>query len=256
MQNLFHFSSISLYRKLSFSLPKHFLFSLNLKLTWISALSDLFFIGMISFSLFLHAFHTFRPRFLVFGIFLGFLKIDEYFVNFWVGFCLNDVICSYVAFHLHLCQVLQMCISMLEPCVLVGLDQAEPMMKFLLHVTCSCTIHAYVPFHLFLILPVDWCFSVSLSLSLSLSLSRIVCAWPLSAKLLHLKTLFVLGHLLLIPHLSMLGSMMRRLVRTFWRTSPNVAFIQNATLSYRTSSILLFRLSYTSRVGNLFVRYP
>ena len=29
-------------------------------------------------------------------------------------------------------------------CVLVGLDWAEPMIQFLLHVTCSCISHAYV----------------------------------------------------------------------------------------------------------------
>ena len=29
-------------------------------------------------------------------------------------------------------------------CVLVGLDWAEPMMQFTLHVTCSCISHAYV----------------------------------------------------------------------------------------------------------------
>ena len=28
--------------------------------------------------------------------------------------------------------------------VLVGLDWAEPMMQFTLHVTCSCIFHAYV----------------------------------------------------------------------------------------------------------------
>ena len=41
---------------------------------------------MILFSLFLHAFHTFRPRFWVFEFFLGFFKIDEIFVKFlgWV----------------------------------------------------------------------------------------------------------------------------------------------------------------------------
>ena len=36
---------------------------------------------MISFSIFLHAFHTFRPRFLGFENFLGFVKIDELFVK-------------------------------------------------------------------------------------------------------------------------------------------------------------------------------
>ena len=35
-------------------------------------------------------------------------------------------------------------------CVLVGLDWAEPMMFFILHVTCSCISHAYVlSFHIF-----------------------------------------------------------------------------------------------------------
>ena len=29
-------------------------------------------------------------------------------------------------------------------CVLVGLDWAEPMMQFLLHVTCSCISHVYI----------------------------------------------------------------------------------------------------------------
>ena len=33
---------------------------------------------------------------------------------------------------------------MLSVCVLIGLDWAEPMMQFVLHVTCSCTSHAYV----------------------------------------------------------------------------------------------------------------
>ena len=35
--------------------------------------------------------------------------------------------------------------------VLIGLDWAEPMMQFLLHVTCSCISHAYV-FYFFNIL--------------------------------------------------------------------------------------------------------
>ena len=33
---------------------------------------------------------------------------------------------------------------MLSVCVLIGLDWAEPMMQFPLHVTCSCISHAYV----------------------------------------------------------------------------------------------------------------
>ena len=66
---------------------------------------------------------------------------------------------------------------MFEPCMLVGLDWAEPIMFF-----CYCTSHAralfmhtYFFFFFYILeLSVDWCFYVSLSLSLSLS--RIVCA--------------------------------------------------------------------------------
>ena len=36
---------------------------------------------MISFSIFLHEFHTFRPMFLGFENFLGFVKIDQLFVK-------------------------------------------------------------------------------------------------------------------------------------------------------------------------------
>ena len=59
----------------------------------------------------------------------------------------------------------------LKLCVLVGLDWAEPMMLYLLHVTCSCIFHAYVPFFsFFLVLFVISAFLL-LSLSLSFSLS-------------------------------------------------------------------------------------
>ena len=91
--------------------------------------------------------------------------------------------------------------------------------------------------------------------SLSLSLSQIVCAWHPSANPLYPKTLFVLGHHLLLTLLhSMSGFVIWRLVRTSRRTSPNVAFIQNATLSYWTSQILIYWLSFTSGDGSLFVR--
>ena len=122
-----------------------------------------------------------------------------------------------------------------------------------------CTSHDHALFmrtYLFissLVHSVDWCFSVSLSLSLSLS--QIVCAWHPSIKLLRPRTFSIPGHLLLIPYFSMSGFVIRRSVRTFRRTSPNVAFIRNAMLPYRTTLILLFWLSYVIRVGNLFVRY-
>ena len=41
---------------------------------------------------------------------------------------------------------------MLKSCVLVGLDWAKPMMLLLLHVTCSCIFHAYVPSFLYLLI--------------------------------------------------------------------------------------------------------
>ena len=90
---------------------------------------------------------------------------------------------------------------MLKSCVLVGLDCAERKMFLLLHVTYSCIFHAYVPlFSIFLIL---------ILLVLFLSLSRLVCAWHLSASLLHPGTLFFSGHhLLLILLLLMSGSVM------------------------------------------------
>ena len=55
-------------------------------------------------------------------------------------------------------------------CVLVGLDLAEPMMKFLLYVTCSCIPHAYVLFffNILVIFEMFWDFSDCLSVSPSL----------------------------------------------------------------------------------------
>ena len=67
-------------------------------------------------------------------------------------------------------------ISLLEPCVLVGLDQAEPMMFLLLHVTCSCIFHAYIPF--FSILLILTLFGTLLLLSLFVSLLVSLCMAP------------------------------------------------------------------------------
>ena len=41
-------------------------------------------------------------------------------------------------------------------CVLVGLDWAEPMMNFLLHVTCSCIPHAYVLLIQYILIYLNW----------------------------------------------------------------------------------------------------
>ena len=110
-------------------------------------------------------------------------------------------------------------------------------------------------FFLFILLLIGTFLLLSLSLSLSLSLFRIVCAWHPSANSLHPRTFFVSRHLLLlILHLLMSGSVMIKPVRTFRRTFLNVAFIRNATLSYWTSLILIYWLSYISGDGSLFVR--
>ena len=64
---------------------------------------------------------------------------------------------------------------MLSVCVMVGLDLAELMMKFLLHVTCSCISHAYVlPFNIFDIFESVWDFSNCLFHSLPLILFTLV----------------------------------------------------------------------------------
>ena len=59
--------------------------------------------------------------------------------------------------------------------VLIGLDWIEPMMQFLLHVTYSCTFHAYVPFHFLLLVPIVMVF---FCLSLSFSLLDSLCMAP------------------------------------------------------------------------------
>ena len=54
--------------------------------------------------------------------------------------------------------------------VLVGLDWAEPMMQFTLHVTCSCISHTYVlNFNILAIFELFWSFSDCLFFSPSLS---------------------------------------------------------------------------------------
>ena len=44
---------------------------------------------------------------------------------------------------------------------------------------------------------------------------------------------------------------MRKPIKTSWKTSPNVAFIWNTTLSYLTSLILIYQLSYAGGGGGL-----
>ena len=140
--------------------------------------------------------------------------------------------------------------TMLKSCMLVGLDWVEPMISLLLHVTCSCIFHAYVPFFFFLLILCLVIFCLSLSLSLS-----VICSWhQRRTSLLHPGTLFNLGHLLLLPllilHPLTFDFVMRRPVRTSQRTFHDAAFIWNAKSSYQTFSILTFPLSSTVRVGS------
>ena len=143
---------------------------------------------------------------------------------------------------------------MLKWCVLVGLDWAKPMISLLLHVTCSCIFHAYIPFFfILLILNV----LVLFCLSLSLSFFQLVALWHLNRNLLYPETLFIPRHFLLHPLRilppPMSDSMMIKPVRTFRRTFHNVAFIWNAKSSFRIFLILTFPLSSTVGVGSHYV---
>ena len=91
-------------------------------------------------------------------------------------------------------------------------------------------------------------------LSLSPSLSSVCVSlllWHPNANLLHPRTLFVPGYpLLLILHLFLSGSVMRRPNRTSLRTSLDEAFIRNAKSSCWTSPTLTYPLSFTVEVGS------
>ena len=91
-------------------------------------------------------------------------------------------------------------------------------------------------------------------LSLSPSLSSVCVSlllWHPNANLLHPRTLFVLGYpLLLILHLFLSGSVMRRPNRTSLRTSLDEAFIQNAKSFCQTFPTLTYPLSFIIGVGS------
>ena len=96
-------------------------------------------------------------------------------------------ICILTMFHHYRCVL-----DMLKSCVLVGLDWAEPMMFLLLHITCSCIFHAFIPSFLyilllicvgtFMFLSLSLSLSLTLSLSLSLSLSLYALACSIAPK--------------------------------------------------------------------------
>ena len=141
--------------------------------------------------------------------------------------------------------------TLLQWCVLVGLGWAEPMMLFMLHITCS-SIFMYTYLHLSLYWYwYYWCFSVCFFLSIFLSL---VALWHLNENPLHPRILFILGHLLLLaPLLLTYGSVMTKPVRTFRKNFLDEAFIWNAKSFYQIFPILTFPLSSTVRVGSHYV---
>ena len=133
-------------------------------------------------------------------------------------------------------------------CMVVVLDWAEPIMLFILHVTCSCIpMHTLFPFNIFFdifwtVLGLFWLSSLSLPLPVYVSL----LLWHPNINLLHPGTLFILGHpLLLTLLLSLSNSVMRRPNRTSLRTFLNEAFILNAKSSCRTSPTSTYPLSST-----------
>ena len=89
---------------------------------------------------------------------------------------------------------------------------------------------------------------------LPLSFFWLVALWHLNENLLHPRTLFVPGYLLLLPPLILLyltfDSMMIKLVRTFRRTSHDAEFIWNTKSFYQTFPILTFPLSSIVGVGS------
>ena len=144
---------------------------------------------------------------------------------------------------------------MLKSCVLVGLDWAKSMIFLLLHATCSCIFHAYVPF--FIDIDLCWYFSICPSLSLFLFLSVSCSMAPKRKSTPSWNPLRVPRNLLLLPFLILppltFGSVMRRPVQTSQRTFHDAIFILNAKSSYQIFSILIFPLSSTVKVRSHFV---
>ena len=102
-------------------------------------------------------------------------------------------------------------ITMLNCCVLVSLDWAEPMMFLSLHVICSCirtfnSLYSYI-----LMLLVLLC----LSLFLPFSFFQLVASWHLYENPLCPRTLFIMGLLLLLTLLLMFGFVMIKLEGLF-----------------------------------------
>ena len=113
--------------------------------------------------------------------------------------------------------------------------------------------HAYEPYCFYLLILNMFGAFLILSLSLSLSLSlplALVASWHLNVSPFRPGTLFILGHLPLILLLLIFGSVMRKPVRTSWRTFLDEAFIWNAKSFCGISLILTYPLSSIVGVGS------
>ena len=133
----------------TYSPLKHSLLSLNLQPTWFLAFPCFKSLGMISFSLIIHAFHAFRPRFWDFLKILGFFKIVECLLKFWDGFlfkwyfnlmhCITQALLLY--FHAFTCVLYMLkylCAGRF------GLGWAHDAFYFTCHMLMH--FHAYVPY--------------------------------------------------------------------------------------------------------------
>ena len=114
--------------------------------------------------------------------------------------------------------------------------------------------HALFMHFLFLLL-VLFVIGTFLSVCLPLFLSLTIYSWHLRANPLCPRILFVSRHHLLILLLFLSSFVMRKPVRTSWKTFPDVAFIWKATWFYQIFLILLYLLSFIVDDGNLYVRY-
>ena len=134
--------------------------------------------------------------------------------------------------------------------VRIGLGWAHDAFKFACHMFMH--FHAYIPYCFYLlILNILGAFP---SLSLFFML---VASWHLNINPFSPRTLFVLGHLLLLPILTpfhlMYSSVMRRPTRTSRRTFHDEAFIRNVKSFYQIFLTLTYPLSSTVGVVSHYV---
>ena len=144
MRHFSHFSTISLDRSCLFT-SQNLSLSLQTSNTEVFGIKILFLLWYDAFSLF------FIMHFISFDLTFGVLE------NLWdFFFQITEVFAKFLGWVLFKWSILFVhyrCVQyMLNWCVLVGLDWANPMMSLILHVTCSCIFHAYVPSFLYFLI--------------------------------------------------------------------------------------------------------